>query len=89
MRLVATRERYGETENQSKALMRKMSEHPEAASGASDRWSRAGYLFLMEKNPLGARYYIILFYCSKYIQGHNLVLQTKREVRYYLRSIRS
>uniref|UniRef100_H2ZLM2 Uncharacterized protein n=1 Tax=Ciona savignyi TaxID=51511 RepID=H2ZLM2_CIOSA len=55
MRLVSTREQYEGAREKTKTLMRKMSDHPEAAedsAGSGMRWSRVGYLFLNEKNPI-------------------------------------
>uniref|UniRef100_H2ZLM3 Uncharacterized protein n=1 Tax=Ciona savignyi TaxID=51511 RepID=H2ZLM3_CIOSA len=59
MRLVSTREQYEGAREKTKTLMRKMSDHPEAAedsAGSGMRWSRVGYLFLNEKNPISSRF---------------------------------
>ena len=55
-----TREQYEGTREKTKDLLLKMADHPESAEyviqAFDTEWSRAGYLFLMEKNPIAARY---------------------------------
>ncbi|XP_076819456.1 rho GTPase-activating protein 26-like isoform X2 [Clavelina lepadiformis] len=60
MRLVATREQFEGTRDKTQTLMRSIedqadSEDKQIQLAGGQRWSRAGYLFLMEKNPLSAR----------------------------------
>ncbi|XP_039273762.1 rho GTPase-activating protein 26-like isoform X2 [Styela clava] len=67
MRLVSTRSQYDGTRNKTQSLMRKMMDNPNSsmknAGGNSSphrvigqRWARAGYLLLLEKNALGSRF---------------------------------
>uniref|UniRef100_F6UY72 Uncharacterized protein n=1 Tax=Ciona intestinalis TaxID=7719 RepID=F6UY72_CIOIN len=55
IRLVSTRAQYDGTREKTKTLMRKMSDHPDTAeesAGSGVQWTKAGYLFLNEKNPI-------------------------------------
>nr|CAB3222848.1 rho GTPase-activating protein 26 [Phallusia mammillata] len=58
MKLIATRERYDGTRDKTQNLMRKMEENPDRNKDTGghgvdgSRWSRAGYLFMMDKNTI-------------------------------------
>ncbi|XP_078492479.1 rho GTPase-activating protein 26 [Ciona intestinalis] len=59
IRLVSTRAQYEGTREKTKTLMRKMSDHPDTAeesAGSGVQWTKAGYLFLNEKNPISSRF---------------------------------